>query len=303
MGLAILDPIITLHSALDRSAMRANVFSRTDIRWDDKPIVWVVCLGMGSSVEGARMFNLFPQEGTSYVYTLPDELVNPDPRGTLKAHQECAESILSDLRKLPANMRVSILSISAGNALGFYVANHYPVDRFIAAVTGAGLGKELFWSLACIPIARKTRKLGYQNGEQYDELLRGHLPIDNLSRLPVKTHFYLGLADAQIPIWFGLKIYWKAKFFNPHAKLSVFLLGHVGVMYMLGEFFRAHIEPTVYGRGSWWQRVQRWIAYTAIRVPFRDMPMLIGGLVLGFDRLNRLLYKRNSLSFPVIDIK
>lgn len=191
MGLPILDPIITLHGVLDRSAKKEMLFTRTDVRWDEQPIVWVVCLGMGTSVEGARMFNLFPQEGISYVYTLPDVLVNPDPYKTRKVHKECAEQILSDLRKLPDNIKVSVLSISAGNALGFYVANHYPAERFIAAVTGAGLGKELFWSLACMPIARKTLALGYKTGEEYDQPLLGSLPIDNVDHLPKNRHIFI----------------------------------------------------------------------------------------------------------------
>ena len=289
MGLAILDPIITLHSALDRSVKQERVFTRTDIRWDDAPIVWVVCLGYGMSVEGTRMFDLIPREGVAYVYTLPDALVNPDPQQTLQIHRLCRERILADMRALPSNVRVSVFAISAGNALGFYVANRYPAERFISVVTGAGLGSELFWSLACIPIARKARRLGYSTGEAYDTSLRGNLPFDNAEHLPRRTHVYLGLSDAQIPVWFGIKMFRQIKKYNPEAKLSLFMLGHVGVMYMVGRFLREGIEPTVYGSGGLSQRVKRALAYSALRVPFRDFPMLIGGLVLGFDRLNRLL--------------
>lgn len=291
MGLPILDSIITLHTVFDGESKRDMEFSRTDIHWDDQPIVWIICLGWGMSPESARMFNLFPKEGTSYVYTLPKSLVNPDPHRTLEIHTTCTERILADLRMLPEDVRVSVLSISAGNAFGFYVANHYPVERFIPIVTGAGLGSEIFCSLACISVARKTRRMGYRTGAQYNEPLRGRLPFDNTEFLPKRTHFYLGLADAQIPFWFGLKIYRQVKQYNPDARLSLFWLGHIGTLYMVGRFLREQIEPLVYGEGGWWQSTQRWMAYSAIRVPFRDAPMLIGGLVLGFDRLNRLLYK------------
>jgi hypothetical protein len=288
MGLPILDSVITLHSWFDGSAVARQAFSRSDFYWDEQPIVWVVCLGLGMSPDGAKMFNLFPREGTTYVYILPKDLVNPDPYETLRVHRECTDQILEDLRALPAGVRVSVLSISAGNAFGFYIANNYPVERFLAVVTGAGIGKELFWSLACIPVARQTRRLGY-TGETYNAVLRGRLPIENIANLPARTHFYLGLADAQIPFWFGLKIYRRVKEYNPDAKLSLFWLGHIGTLYMVGRFLKERTEPTIYGVGDWLQYCRRWLAYTALRVPFRDAPMLIGGLVLGFDRLNRLL--------------
>jgi hypothetical protein len=289
MGLPILDPILTVHSRLSPS--KPLRFGRTDIKWDDRPILWVICPGLGMSVDGLRTFKLVPREGTSYIYTFPNDLVNPDPHRTLEIHAACTDAILADLAALPLEIRVSVMSISAGNAFGFYVANHFPVERFISVVSGAGLGKELFWSLICIPIARQTRRLGYVSGSLYDAPLKGRLPYDNVEHLPKKTHFYVGLADAQIPFWFGIKIYRDAKRYNPDAKLSLFLLGHVGVMYMLGRFFREGIEPVVYGEGSVWWKFRRSLAYTAIRVPVRDLPMLLGGLIFGFDRLNRLLQK------------
>ncbi|HEV7449033.1 MAG TPA: hypothetical protein VGP13_00630 [Candidatus Paceibacterota bacterium] len=294
MGLPILDPILTLHNAFG-PAKKPSILSRSIVRWDDNPIIWIVFLGLGMSVEGARMFNLLPREGTSWVYIFPEALVNPDPHKALEIHTSNTERILADLEHIPTGAEVSILSISSGNAFGFYIANHYSAKHFISVVTGAGLGSEMFWSLACLPVARQARRLGYRSGAQYDKVLHGRLPIDNTEYLPKESRFYLGLADAQIPFWFGIKIYRRAKQHNPSAKFSLFMLGHVAVLYMVGQFLRTGIEPTIYGAGSSWARAQRWLAYTAVRVPFRDAPMLIGGLILGFDRLNRLLQKLHGV--------
>jgi hypothetical protein len=215
------------------------------IQWDDENIVWFVFLGWGVNVKTALKFHLIPFRGTAVIFETPYTLVNPDPHKTKQVFLKIIKEIDIYLKK-HKSAEINVLSHSAGNAFGYFVANNYNTEKFIAVVTGARLGEEIFSGITTQDIKKRSLLCGFSNGHEYDQVLKGYLPIDNTKYLPKKSHVYLGRFDLFTPTCTGLEIYKKMKKYNNNTKLTLWPFGHIFSLFFWGILNRMKRIKIIY---------------------------------------------------------
>lgn len=131
-----------------------------------------------------------------------------------------------------------ILSYSASNGIGFYLANRRRVTRFVSVVTGCNLGESLWRSRGTRHVRKICQSLGYDTHESVDDAVREYLPENNTDSLPSRTSLYLGRHDEYYPVDLGLRAAWAARAANPATKISVWPFGHFGTVLAFGTLNR-----------------------------------------------------------------
>jgi hypothetical protein len=172
-------------------------YKRIEIRNESMP-VWVCFLPWRVTFEEATKLGLVPKIGRVIVYEGPIGLANPNP--TVAA--ELLGKIVEDLKSLNLN-NFNILSLSIGSYPGFYIANHFNVNKLVAVTPGSKLGASIYKGIATQKIKKQAIALGFSNGEYYDSLITGTNPIENLDNLPDDIEIHLATHDFYIPTMYG----------------------------------------------------------------------------------------------------
>ena len=168
------------------------------------------------------------------VYEIQKGFVNKDPYVVKNIFKELIEDVTNEIESLDEEIKLEIISLSASNGYGFYIANKYykRVKKFYSVVSGSKLGIEIWNS----PLLKKVKNdcidNNFKSHEEYDKVLGTLLPYYHTKTLPKKTILYLGLFDSYIPVNFGIKIYKKSKETNPNLKLRILPFGHIAVIFI-----------------------------------------------------------------------
>jgi len=193
---------------------------------------WVCFLPWRNTFDESRKHHLLPTTGLVVAYEGPVSLVGTDALETKKSLVNLVDNFdkfFNENGTLRDNMNV--LGISVGNLPAFYIANRFNARRLVSICPGARLGENIYRGIATQEV-RKRAEERYPSHEDYDEILEGMNPIDNISNLP-KGEIYveLGGYDKYIPTSSGEELI-KAMVEagkNPKVKRNRFS-GHVSTI-------------------------------------------------------------------------
>jgi hypothetical protein len=214
-------------------------------RYTEDAILWLVFLPWKTSVARGRRWGLLPKIGTVIAFELPDAFVNADPLESKRILLTLTESADRQMAAYPEHS-VRVLSYSASNGIGFYLANNRPIDRFVSVVTGCNLGESLWRSRGTRHIKPLCQKLGYDSHEAVDDAVREFLPENNVDNLPKRSAFYLGRHDEYYPVDLGLRVARAALARNAGTKIAMWPLGHFGVVLAFGTLNRMRRVKEIY---------------------------------------------------------
>jgi len=155
---------------------------------------WVCFLPWRIRTEEAAKLGLIPKKHKAIVYEGPIGIANPNPQIARDLQQE----IVKDIHNLNLGT-FNVLTYSVGTYPGFYVANHFPTSKLVSVVPGARLGACIWDGIA----TQKVRELAIQNydiqdARQYDTILKGTNPIENIANLPENIEVHLASHDKYI---------------------------------------------------------------------------------------------------------
>lgn len=210
------------------------------VEFNTSKVHWIVFLPWGVTIDNGLNKNLVPKEGKALVYQIPLGFVNKDPKIVKKLFLKVIRDCEREIKKIGKDNIIKVLSYSAANGFGYYIADKYDVDTFYSIVTGAKLGQEIWKSKLLKPIKEDSMKLGYSSYTDYDGYLGELLPYYHTSNLPDKTYIWLGRSDTHIPVEFGKEIYNKAKESKP-VKLNLFPSGHIFTIFLFSLLIKFRI--------------------------------------------------------------
>ena len=172
--------------------------------------------------------DLVPKNRQAIIYEGPTSLVGTNPLQSRESLERIVDNLNDYLEKEGIQKKkLTIIGVSLGTFPAFYIANNLGVKRLIAVCPGARLGENIYGSIATRKIKKEAQEK-YPSHEDYDRLLGGFNPIDNISNLP-KNEIYVeaGNFDRYIPSRSGRELInaLRENRKNPHVKFHDFF-GH-----------------------------------------------------------------------------
>ncbi len=190
--------------------------------------IWACFLPWRTTLEEANQYNLIPKKGQIIIYEGPPNLAGLNPLQSKESLEKIADDLNEYVEKegIPKK-EISVIGLSIGTFPAFYVANNLGVKRIVVICPGARLGENIYGSIATRKIKKEAQEK-YPHHEDYDRLLEGFNPIDNISNLP-KNEVYveIGKFDRYIPSRSGRELMdaLMENGKNPHVKIHDFF-GH-----------------------------------------------------------------------------
>ncbi|EKD29502.1 MAG: hypothetical protein ACD_78C00383G0006 [uncultured bacterium (gcode 4)] len=204
-------------------------YKRIELRKNEDE-TWVCFLPWRVSFKEANKLGFIPKNGRVIVYEGPIGLTNPNPN---KA-KDLLERLVADLKslKLP---NFSVLALSIGTYPGFYVANSFNVKKLVAVVPGSKLGSCIYGGIATQGVRQRAILFGIKDSKQYDSLIIGTNPIENLNNLPEDIEIHLANQDFFIPTIYGEELIGKLDELNKKYRIFRYDKGHVLTLYQFGR--------------------------------------------------------------------
>ena len=176
----IVDKIYNKFVSSEKDNLMGDTNFKRTIHNNNSQETWVCFLPWRVDTNLAKKLGLIPKNHRAVVYEGPVGLANPNP----KIAKILQERIVEDISKLDLEP-FNVLSYSIGTYPGFYVANHFSTNRLIGVVPGARLGACIWDSIATQKVRDMAiREYGIKNANQYDKVLKGTNPIENIRNLP-----------------------------------------------------------------------------------------------------------------------
>ncbi|MDA3839600.1 MAG: hypothetical protein PF572_00790 [Patescibacteria group bacterium] len=173
-------------------------FTRTIFN-DDSSETFVCFLPWRVGISEAQKLGLIPKTARTILYEGPIGFANSNPEIARKLQSD----IVEDIREQNLG-RFSVLSYSIGTYPGFYIANNFPTDKLIAVVPGAKLGACIWDGIATQKVKSLASKdHGIMCHSEYDSVLYGTNPIENISNLPSNIEIHLATNDNYIKTHHG----------------------------------------------------------------------------------------------------
>jgi len=198
-----------------------------------------------TSIKKGEIFGLVPKRGTVIVYEQPDAMINHEPEKAMKVFKKMLELIEEDISEY-GGFKLNVISYSAGNGFGFYVANHFAVKKFISIVTGANLGECIFTCIATPHVKKESINFGINSHNEYDKVIEGYIPQDNFKNISAKSTFYLARFDEYFELKQGLKVANYVKQHNKNTEIKIIPLGHLATMVYFGFLNRFSLIEDIY---------------------------------------------------------
>ena len=208
-------------------------FRKRYINYTKDKELWIIFLGWEVKIDRALRLSFAPKRGKVLFYEIQRGFINKDPRKVKKMFLELIKDCKKEIAKNKGD-KIKIISFSAANGYGFYIANNCKVDKFYSVVTGAKLGQEMWGTSIAEEIVQDAIKMGYKNSNKYDKTLGKILPYYNVKNLPNNTEIWLGLFDSIIPSKFGIQIAKKVKKYNNNVKIRILPFGHIFTSFFFG---------------------------------------------------------------------
>ncbi|MFA5916751.1 MAG: hypothetical protein WC850_00770 [Candidatus Gracilibacteria bacterium] len=206
-------------------------YKRIETQNGDNQIVWVCFLPWRMHFEEAEKLGLIPKKGRIICYTGPIGLANLDPN----ISKQLLLSLVNDIKSLNLQS-FNVLALSIGNYPGFYVANHFNVNKLVSVVPGSYLGGAIFDGIATKHIKRDSMAYGIENGKKYDFIIKGTNPIENLDNLNFDIEIHLASHDLFIPTFYGNMLIEEIKKKNKNLKVINYTgKGHVLTVLKFGK--------------------------------------------------------------------
>lgn len=220
-------------------------FYKKYFKFSDEKKLWIVFLPWGAEFETGIKFGLLPKQGLVLVYQIQKGFVNKDPRIVRKIFKQLVKDVDGEISKFE-KYSLNVISFSASNGYGFYVANEYETDKFMAIVTGSKLGIEVWESKLLKKIRNDSIELNFENAECYDGVCGNILPYYHVDKLPKDTEIWLARFDVHIPFKFGRMIFKKARKYNSNIKMRCFPCGHLFTIFLFGQLNKLKLINLIY---------------------------------------------------------
>jgi hypothetical protein len=172
-------------------------FKRHIITQEGKDI-WVCFLPWRYDLKEAQKKHLLPKKGSLLVYEGPPSLAGIDAFQAKKSLENLTKDFSNYLNENnDIRNKINILGISIGTLPAFYIANHFNVKKLVAVCPGARLGENIYKGIATKEVMKISVKR-HKTYRDYDGVLNGMNPIDNINNLPKEVYVVIGGRDKYI---------------------------------------------------------------------------------------------------------
>ncbi|NQV90944.1 prolyl oligopeptidase family serine peptidase [Candidatus Woesearchaeota archaeon] len=164
--------------------------------------LWVCFLPWHVNIDIAKSHNLLP-EYTDYVaYEIPTGIVNPNPHVT----KIVLNSLIEDFEvNYSQRNNIHILGMSLGQYPAIFIANQFDTKKLVVVTPGSKLGACLWDGIATSQVKEHATRLGIGTHQEYDSVLSGTNPIENIRSLPRDLELYIGTNDYYIRKKYGFE--------------------------------------------------------------------------------------------------
>lgn len=199
---------------------------------------YVIFLPWNMSFEDAYKSKMVPEVGRGIIYDGPRSLVGLEPKQSIKALKNLKKDFLSKLKKLNKdNKPIIIIGYSIGTLPASYFTSFIKCKKLFLIAPGAKLGENIWAALLTQKIKKISIDKGFKTPEEYDKVMKGYNPIDNVKYFPKDTHIIYGTTDKISPPKNAEKII-KSEF--NFKKLH--LCGHVSTIIYGSRYIRKHLN-------------------------------------------------------------
>lgn len=197
---------------------------------------WVVFLPWMRSFEEMERFGLLPKNVNYLAYQLQDGIANPDPERSKDMHGMIVRDFSRRI-SLFNGKGFGVLTFSAGQFPGVFIANHFGAERLRCVCPGSNLGEVIWKGLVTQEVRRRAvEDVGVSDWREYDSVLEGLNPMENLDGLPERVEVILGEKDRYVPIEFGRKFVYGVRSAGKICNVKRYdRLGHVGSVLRYGR--------------------------------------------------------------------
>lgn len=220
--------------AFEKSDITDFKFTKTSFN-EDSSETWICFLPWKTKIQEAKYLGLIPKKYRTIVYEGPVGLVSPNAQ-TAKDLQSI---IAEDIDKL--NLKTfNVLAYSVGTFLGSYIAKTFPIGRLISVVPGEKAGACIWDGIATQEIKEiAIAEYDIKNADQYDAILNGRNPIDNLENLPSDIEIHIASHDNYIRTHHGEKLI--QELINANKNPRIYRYENKGHLLTLRDFGKNNI--------------------------------------------------------------